>query len=134
MEKKARGAGDEAVKDQWVVWNKALAECESNFCKGPMSRGQVEALFADTEYGPRCALACHPQSGPNQSYFGDKAYAFATSAKYGNLTVDFTPKCSSKVFRKNLNEVILFDTLRFEHWLIRGVRKTSDCAGLYAYA
>lgn len=39
----------------------------------------------------------------------DKAYEFATSAKYGNLTVDFTPKCSSKVFRKNLNEVILFD-------------------------
>ncbi len=44
----------------------------------------------------------------------DKAYNFATNEKYGNLTVDFNPKCSSKVFRKNLNEVILFDALKCE--------------------
>ena len=30
---------------------------------------------------------------------------------FGNLTVDFKPKCGTQVFRKNLNEVILFDEL-----------------------
>ena len=42
----------------------------------------------------------------------DQAYAYATNDKYGNLSVDFNPKCSSKVFRKNLNEIILFDSLK----------------------
>ena len=41
----------------------------------------------------------------------DRAYQYATSEKHGSLTVDFTPKCSRQVFRKNLNEVILFDEL-----------------------
>jgi hypothetical protein len=44
----------------------------------------------------------------------DKAYEFATREKYGNLSVDFTPKCSTKIFRKNLNEVIMFDELKCE--------------------
>ena len=41
----------------------------------------------------------------------DRAYNYATSEKHGSLTIDFTPKCSRQVFRKNLNEVILFDEL-----------------------
>jgi len=41
----------------------------------------------------------------------DKAYAYATKEKFGNLTVDFRPKCPSKTFRKNLNECIMFDEL-----------------------
>lgn len=39
----------------------------------------------------------------------DKAYEYATRVKYGNLTIDFNPKCPSKTFRKNLNECIVFD-------------------------
>ena len=41
----------------------------------------------------------------------DRAYEHATNEKYGNLTIDFTPKCNTKVFRKNLREIILFDEL-----------------------
>ena len=44
----------------------------------------------------------------------EKAYEHATAEKYGSLTIDFAPKCSSQVFRKNLNEVILFDELKCE--------------------
>tara|TARA_R100000951_G_C2610513_1_gene171092 strand:- start:81 stop:1007 length:927 start_codon:yes stop_codon:yes gene_type:complete len=44
----------------------------------------------------------------------DKAYNFATEAKHGNLTIDFKPKCNTFTFRKNLNEVILFDELKCE--------------------
>jgi len=44
----------------------------------------------------------------------DKAYEYATREKYGSLTVDFNPKCSRKIFRKNLNEIILFDELKCE--------------------
>ena len=44
----------------------------------------------------------------------EKAYEHATAEKYGSLTIDFAPKCSSQVFRKNLNEVILFDQLKCE--------------------
>jgi len=40
-----------------------------------------------------------------------KAYNFATKEPYGNLTIDFKPKCKTKVFRKNLNEVICFEEL-----------------------
>lgn len=39
----------------------------------------------------------------------EKAYNHATKEKYGNLTVDFNPKCPKKVFRKNLNEAIIID-------------------------
>ena len=42
----------------------------------------------------------------------NKAYEYATREKYGSLTVDFNPKCATKTFRKNLNEVILFDELK----------------------
>ena len=42
----------------------------------------------------------------------DRAYNFATAAVHGSLTIDFKPKCSAQVFRKNLNEVILFDELK----------------------
>ena len=41
----------------------------------------------------------------------DKAYEHSTAEKYGNLTVDFVPKCSTMTFRKNLNELIMFDEL-----------------------
>ena len=41
-----------------------------------------------------------------------KAYEYATRDKYGNLTVDFNPKCPSKTFRKNLNECLIFDDLK----------------------
>jgi len=37
-----------------------------------------------------------------------KAYEHATSETYGNLLVDFNPKCPTKTFRKNLNELIVF--------------------------
>ncbi len=39
------------------------------------------------------------------------AYKTATEEKYGNLTIDFNPKCSQKTFRKNLNECIIFPEL-----------------------
>jgi hypothetical protein len=39
------------------------------------------------------------------------AYKTATEEKYGNLTIDFNPKCSKKTFRKNLNECIIFPEL-----------------------
>ena len=42
----------------------------------------------------------------------DKAFEYATRERHGNLTVDFKSKCSTHVFRKNLNEVILFDELQ----------------------
>ncbi len=38
-----------------------------------------------------------------------QAYDYATKEKYGNLTIDFQSKCPSKVFRKNLNEAIVFE-------------------------
>ena len=44
----------------------------------------------------------------------DSAYGYATKEKFGSLTIDFKPKCASKTFRKNLNEVILFDELPCE--------------------
>jgi hypothetical protein len=40
-----------------------------------------------------------------------KAYQKATDEKYGNLTIDFNPKCPEKTFRKNLNECIIFPDL-----------------------
>ena len=42
----------------------------------------------------------------------EKAYEYATREKHGSLTIDFKPKCGTQVFRKNLNEVILFDELQ----------------------
>ena len=39
------------------------------------------------------------------------AYQKATDEKYGNLTIDFNPKCPEKTFRKNLNECIIFPEL-----------------------
>lgn len=44
----------------------------------------------------------------------NQAYDYATKEKYGNLTVDFKPKCPSKTFRKNLNEIICFEQLPCE--------------------
>jgi len=44
----------------------------------------------------------------------NQAYEYATKDRYGNLTVDFKPKCQSKTFRKNLNEAIMFDELKCE--------------------
>jgi uncharacterized protein YqgQ len=41
----------------------------------------------------------------------EKAYEYATAKPYGNLTIEFQPKCKTKVFRKNLNEVICFEEL-----------------------
>ena len=41
----------------------------------------------------------------------DKAYSYATREKFGNLTVDFKPKCPTLTFRKNLSEAIMFDEL-----------------------
>ena len=38
----------------------------------------------------------------------DRAYEFATREQYGNLTIDFRPKFKTKVFRRNLSEVIVF--------------------------
>ena len=44
----------------------------------------------------------------------DEAYEYATRDKYGNLTVDFRPRCNTLTFRKNLNEIIKFDKLPCE--------------------
>lgn len=44
----------------------------------------------------------------------DEAYNYATKDKFGNLTVDFKPKCKTMTFRKNLNELIKFDELGCE--------------------
>ena len=41
----------------------------------------------------------------------EKAYAYATKQKFGNLTVSFKPKCPTMTFRKNLNELILMEEL-----------------------
>jgi len=41
----------------------------------------------------------------------DQAYDYATKDKFGNLTIDFKPKCATKTFRKNLSEAIMFDSL-----------------------
>ncbi len=41
----------------------------------------------------------------------NQAYQYATKDKYGNLTIDFKPKCPTLTFRKNLNEIIKFDEL-----------------------
>lgn len=38
----------------------------------------------------------------------DRAYEYATKNKFGNLTIDFRPKCETMTFRKNLNELIIF--------------------------
>lgn len=40
-----------------------------------------------------------------------QAYAYSTGEKHGNLTIDMNPSCSSKIFRKNLNQALLFDEL-----------------------
>jgi len=37
------------------------------------------------------------------------AYNHAVKEKYGNLMIDFNPKCPTMAFRKNLNELIIFD-------------------------
>jgi len=37
------------------------------------------------------------------------AYNHATKEKYGNLLIDFNPKCPTMCFRKNLNELIIFN-------------------------
>ena len=39
----------------------------------------------------------------------EKAYEHATAERYGNLTIDFKPKCDTLTFRKNLNEAIIFE-------------------------
>jgi len=41
----------------------------------------------------------------------ERAYAYATKEKFGNLTVSFKPKCPTMTFRKNLNELILMPEL-----------------------
>ena len=38
-----------------------------------------------------------------------QAYHHATKEKYGNLLVDFNPPCPTMTFRKNLNELLIFD-------------------------
>jgi len=37
------------------------------------------------------------------------AYNLAVKEKYGNLLVDFNPRCPTMTFRKNLNELIIFE-------------------------
>jgi len=37
------------------------------------------------------------------------AYNHATKERYGNLMIDFAPRCPTLTFRKNLNELIIFD-------------------------
>lgn len=44
----------------------------------------------------------------------DEAYKYATKDKFGNLTIDFKSKCKTMTFRKNLNELIIFDELSCE--------------------
>ena len=38
-----------------------------------------------------------------------EAYKMATKEKHGNLLVDFQSKCSTMTFRKNLNELLIFE-------------------------
>ena len=57
LTKKAKGADDAAKDDQWVVWEKTLAECDKEFCVGPLSRRGVHTLFSEAEFGPRCIPA-----------------------------------------------------------------------------
>jgi len=38
------------------------------------------------------------------------AYEYATKDRFGNLLVSFAPKCPTQTFRKNLNEMIVFNS------------------------
>ena len=44
----------------------------------------------------------------------DKAYEYSTRKKYGNLSIDFRPKCETMTFRRNLNELIIFPDMTCE--------------------
>jgi len=39
------------------------------------------------------------------------AYDYSTSEPHGNLTIDFQSACASKIFRKNMNQLLLFDEM-----------------------
>jgi hypothetical protein len=57
LTRKAKQASPDDFQDQLAVWKKSLKECKDGFCKGPLSRRQVESMFAGTEFGPRCIPA-----------------------------------------------------------------------------
>jgi len=40
-----------------------------------------------------------------------QAYEYSVANPHGNLTIDFQSPCASKLFRRNMNELILFDEL-----------------------
>ena len=41
-----------------------------------------------------------------------RAYEYSTAQKHSALSVDFNPKCETKRFRKNLNEVLIFPDMK----------------------
>jgi hypothetical protein len=67
-------------------------------------------MFKNKQEKQLCAIEEEIGSVIDLQKFRD-AYKTATEEKYGNLTIDFNPKCSQKTFRKNLNECIIFPEL-----------------------
>ena len=56
--RKARKHGsDQDEADRCEVWRVTLAECDKDFCVGPLTRKQVKDLFEDSPHGPRCIPA-----------------------------------------------------------------------------
>ena len=54
LEQRARRADLEAERDFETIWDLALGECARDLCVGPLRRAEVERMFKDTPYGPRC--------------------------------------------------------------------------------
>jgi len=55
------------------------------------------------------------------------AYDYAMKEKHDNLTISFSPKCPTLTFRRNLNEIIIFDDDKAEcqcHMKKQGMRST----------
>lgn len=85
----------------------------SNMGCGRLVREQLShfTTFQNKQAAQRQAIKDELASSVDEDLY-QQAYDYATSEKYGNLTVDFKPKMKSLTFRKNLNEAIVFDELK----------------------
>ena len=56
LEQRARAAASDeaAMRDFETIWDLAMGECERDLCVGPKRRAEVERMFKDTPFGPRC--------------------------------------------------------------------------------
>ena len=98
-----------------------LRAAQDRSCRSSRSRQRgrtlsLLTLFKNKQEAQKKAIKDELANIVDEELF-DKAYEYATRDKYRSLTVDFNPKCSSKVFRKDLNQVIIFDELRWQYAL-----------------